>query len=71
MTEDRETFSEEGPLCPYCGRQYTADDSWFYDERLVEMECDGCEKTFTVSVCTTTTWTCDVKEETTKPSEKS
>ncbi len=63
MSESEETFSSEGPICPYCKRQYTADEPWFYDESLREMECDECGKTFKVEVFTQTTWTCDpIKE---------
>ena len=56
---DTETFSSEGPICPHCGRKYTADEPWFYDDRLTEMECDECGETFAVEVFTQTTWTCN------------
>jgi hypothetical protein len=60
--DDEETFSSEGPICPHCRRQYTADESFYYDEiQFTEMTCDECDKTFSVSVCTTTTWTCEPK----------
>jgi Zn ribbon nucleic-acid-binding protein len=63
MTDHNETFSSEGPICPHCQRQYTADEAWYYDEmRLTEMECEECGKTFSVSVFTQTTWTCEPKD---------
>lgn len=53
------TYSHEGPECPYCGRQHTADDGHYYDEyNYTEQECDGCEKTFKVEVCLEASWTC-------------
>jgi len=60
-----ETYSNEGPECPHCGRQYTADDPFYYDEsNLTEMDCDRCGKTFEVAVYTSTSWTCNVKDPT-------
>lgn len=57
MAED--TYEDEGPKCPYCGRQYVADDPIYFDEmRYTEETCDQCEQTFDVSVSTTTTWWC-------------
>lgn len=54
-----ETYSTEGPQCPYCGFQYTADDPIYYDaQRFTEETCDQCDKTFDVEVFTSTTWTC-------------
>lgn len=53
------TYSTSGPECPYCGRQYTPDEAYYYDEsNFTEQECDGCEKTFKVEVCNSTSWTC-------------
>ncbi len=50
------TFSTEGPKCPYCGDQITADDGMFYDEmNYTEEECYSCGKTFEVSVTIETT----------------
>lgn len=55
-----ETYSSEGPQCPYCGRQYTADEPGFYDEqRYTEEDCDNCGRKFSVSVNHSTTWTCE------------
>ena len=60
MSEWTETCETEGPKCPYCARQYTADEPHYYDDmNFTEMECDGCGKEFRVSVYTSTTWTCE------------
>lgn len=54
------TSSQEGPQCPNCGRQFTADGPEYYDEAgYTSEECDECGETFAVSVCTSTTWTCE------------
>lgn len=55
-----ETYSNEGPQCPHCGRQYTADEGHYYDEQnYTEETCDECNKPFSVSVCTTVAWSCE------------
>lgn len=57
------TFSTEGPQCPYCKRQFTADDPGFFDEAgYVQERCDECDKLFSVSVHTSTSWTCETIE---------
>ena len=56
----RSTTSNEGPQCPYCERQITADEGCYYDESNYTHEtCGGCGQKFFVSVNTTTTWTCE------------
>jgi hypothetical protein len=58
-----ETYSREGPQCPYCGNQYTADEPGYYDEmRYTEETCFACEKTFDVEVSILTSWTCTSRE---------
>jgi ribosomal protein L37AE/L43A len=55
-----DTYSTDGPQCPYCGRQYTADESHYYDEmNYTEEVCDECDKKFSVSVCSTVAWSCE------------
>lgn len=55
-----ETYSTEGPQCPHCGRQFTADDPSYYDEmRYKQDECDECGKPFSVSVYHSVSWTCE------------
>lgn len=50
----------EGPQCPYCQRQYTADEAYYFDENAYTQEtCDECGKTFSVQVHTTTDWICE------------
>lgn len=59
-----ETYSREGPQCPHCGRQYTADEPWYYDETNFTADvCDQCDKPFKVSVYTSTSWTCEPAED--------
>ncbi len=54
------TYSTEGPCCPYCLRQFTADDPGYYDEmNYTQDECDECGKTFSVSVHVSIAWSCD------------
>jgi hypothetical protein len=55
-----ETCSDTGPICPYCGRKYTADESHYYDETNYTSEtCDECGKKFSVRVHISTSWTCE------------
>lgn len=56
------TYSTEGPECPHCGRQYTADDPSYYSENYTEETCDGCGETFEVEVYHSTSWTCTKRE---------
>lgn len=58
-----ETYSTEGPICPYCARQYTADEGHYYDEsNYTSEDCGSCGKTFSVEVYTSTSWTCEAVE---------
>jgi hypothetical protein len=54
-----ETYSLEGPQCPYCLRQYTADDPAYYSEKYTEEVCDNCNRKFSVEVYHSTSWTCE------------
>jgi DNA-directed RNA polymerase subunit RPC12/RpoP len=55
-----ETYSTEGPICPHCKRQFTADEPHYYDETgYTEDECDNCGKKFSVRVYVSTSWTCE------------
>jgi transposase-like protein len=55
-----DTWSSDGPQCPYCGRQYTADESHYYDEQnYTEEDCDSCGKKFAVEVHTSVYWACE------------
>lgn len=56
---ERTTYESEGPKCPCCGRQFTADDGIYYDEqRYTQDECDECGATFDVEVQTSVYWRC-------------
>ena len=58
LTDDEQYCDTEGPVCPYCGRQFTADEAHYYDEEKYQAdECDECGKTFGVEVVHTTSWT--------------
>lgn len=62
MVED--TYSHEGPQCPHCLRQFTADDRFYYDENnYTEDQCDECGGKFTVEVCHSTSWSCEAIED--------
>ena len=54
-----ETYSTEGPICPYCDHKHRADDPFYYDERNDEMECERCEKSFVMRVSHSTSWSCE------------
>lgn len=54
-----ETYSSEGPQCPYCKAQYTADEPFYYESGYTEDECDQCSKKFEVEVYIKTTWACN------------
>lgn len=59
-----ETWSNEGPKCPYCAHQYTADEPHYYNESsYTEEDCNGCGKTFSVEVYTSTSWACETVED--------
>lgn len=65
MPAEREAISTEGPQCPYCGCQYTADDSVYFDEmNYTSEDCQDCGETFSVEVYTETTWTTKTREST-------
>jgi transposase-like protein len=59
------TWSHQGPQCPHCGRQYTADEPHYYDEsNYTGQECDNCGKKFNVEVCVSVAWACEpIKED--------
>jgi len=52
-----ETYSSEnGPICPYCGKENSSaeNDYWAEREERGERECDECEKVFKFYVDYTT-----------------
>jgi hypothetical protein len=59
-----DTYSTAGPLCPYCGHQHRADDPFYYDEGVTQMECEHCDLKFDVRIYTQTSWSCDKREAT-------
>lgn len=60
--KETDTFEYEGPKCPYCGNQYTADEPFFFDElNYTDEECDECGNSFYVTVSNLTAWACSRK----------
>lgn len=53
-----ESYSEEGPACPHCGRQFTADGPEYYQDSYTQDECDECGGLFKVEVQHSVSWTC-------------
>lgn len=52
-----ENFSSIGPICPHCGHQHRADEPFYFDEDMVRMDCEACDRDFEVRVYTSTNWT--------------
>jgi hypothetical protein len=51
------TFSTGGPECPGCGRTYTPDEAWYFDETGFDLDCDECGVTFSVQPNCAYSWT--------------
>lgn len=49
--------TDEGPICPFCGREYTADGPEFMDEHGTEMECDQCGNEIRIEAHISVAWT--------------
>jgi hypothetical protein len=49
--------SDDGPVCPGCGRQFTTDEPSYYDESGFELECDACPVVFHVTPAASWMWT--------------
>jgi len=61
----QDTHSDEGPQCPHCGFQYTADDPLYYDEMGYTSDtCCECGKDFEVEVSISIAWNCSTGEKT-------
>lgn len=59
-----ETYSQQGPICPHCSFQFTADEPHYFDENAYTDEtCPVCEKPFHVYVHTSISWCCGTGEE--------
>lgn len=62
-SEPEETYSNDGPVCPYCGHKHEMDGGYFYDESLTEFDCDRCGREVSVSVFNSWSWTCTPMED--------
>lgn len=58
-----DTYSTDGPICPYCKEEHTPDEGYYYDEMMTEFECGFCGEEFNIQVYTRTSWTCSAKEQ--------
>jgi transposase-like protein len=58
-----ETYRNDAPECPYCGYVHRHDGGEFYNEDLTEYDCESCDRTFDVSVHTSTSWTCSPRDD--------
>lgn len=55
----KEAYSDYGPKCPHCGRQFEPDQPLYYDPMSYTKDvCDTCDKPFEVEVIIDTTWRC-------------
>lgn len=56
-------YSTEGPICPHCEHRHRADEPFYFDEDMVRMDCERCERDFPVRVFTQTSWTTSTDED--------
>lgn len=56
-----ETYSTDGPVCPYCGKLHKPDEGFFYNEDYSEQQCWQCDRVFSVRVYISHSWTCEAK----------
>ena len=59
-----ETYSTDGPICPYCEHQHNPADEpqHYYNEMADESTCSSCGKDFKLSVYVRHSWTCEAYE---------
>lgn len=64
-TEEKELFSTDGAICPYCGYEICPHDDNFelYDDGTTEYICQMCGKEFNVSIYVSYSWTTTKKEQ--------
>ena len=53
---DKETYSTDGMVCPYCDHLNRPEESHHYNESIHERECDACGETFETSCCISYSW---------------
>ena len=56
-----ETYSTDGPECPYCGHQHqpSEDPGHYYNDHADTSTCGSCGKDFKMEVYTSHSWTCE------------
>ena len=53
----RETYSDDGFICPYCESVYTEPEGLHYtDDRDPEVKCESCEETYFVCTHISIAW---------------
>ena len=52
-----ETYSNDGPVCPGCGAQWTTDEAHYYNQGGYKLACDVCGVVFEVEAEATWSWT--------------
>jgi transposase-like protein len=57
---EEETYSTDGPECPYCGHQHqpSEDPAHYYNEGNDSSTCESCDKDFEMSIHVSHSWTC-------------
>lgn len=55
-------FSHIGPICLYCNHQHRADEAFYFDESMIAMDCESCERDFDVRVYISTSWSTAARE---------
>lgn len=61
----KDTYSDKGPICPYCGHQHIAGDDpeIYYNEDMTEHECNSCGREFEVRAWMSWEWFAEAKNE--------
>jgi hypothetical protein len=57
---ENETYSTDGPQCPYCNHMVEPDEPIHYDAvSYTKQKCQGCGNTFKVEVMHHVSWACE------------
>lgn len=63
MDHEQKTFSTNGVECPSCKKLMKPDDSHFYNESGVEMECYHCNASLSVDPYVSWSWTTTLSQD--------